>query len=122
MVASSSELDTVNNAEQTTSVETNVNIQSAIDKSLQEEVKSKQHVLENRTQHLLRRLRRLQSKNVEVHLHTQLRNFVIQDCDAASVSAGAITAMQHTLRERGTDMQKSWADVTSQTSTFTHDV
>lgn len=76
MVASSSELDTVNNAEQTTSVETNVNIQSAIDKSLQEQVKSKQHVLENRTQHLLRRLRRLQSKNVEVHLHTQLRNFV----------------------------------------------
>ena len=40
----------------------------------------------------------------------------IQDCVDASVRAGAITAMQHTLNARGPDMQLVMADVTLLTS------
>lgn len=109
MVASSSELDTLNSAEEESNVETKVKIPSAIDVNLQEELKSKQHALERRTQHLLRRLRRLQSKGVEAHLHSQLRSFVDYQRKNLQIVAKTIknTASSNNVAEVKTELFSS---------------
>lgn len=105
MVASSSEVDAVS----TTEVHNmDTDIQSPIDSNLKEEVKKKQHTLERRTEHLLRRLRRLQSKGVESHLHSQLRNFVgYQHKNLQTVAKSIKSSTSNNLNEIKTELFNS---------------
>lgn len=75
MVASSSDLVSAS-CSKDADLDTELPFHSAVDLNLKEEVKKKQHVLERRTEQLLRRLRRLQAKSMERHLHSQVKNFV----------------------------------------------
>ncbi|XP_076091477.1 KAT8 regulatory NSL complex subunit 1-like isoform X2 [Mytilus galloprovincialis] len=105
MVASSSEVDAVSTTE-VPNMDTD--IQSPIDSNLKEEVKKKQHTLERRTEHLLRRLRRLQSKGVESHLHSQLRNFVgYQHKNLQTVAKSIKSSTSNNLNEIKTELFNS---------------
>ncbi|XP_052092973.1 KAT8 regulatory NSL complex subunit 1-like isoform X1 [Mytilus californianus] len=107
MVASSSEVDAVSTTE-VSNMDMDTDIQSPIDSNLKEEVKKKQHTLERRTQHLLRRLRRLQSRGVESHLHSQLRNFVgFQHKNLQTVAKSIKSSTSNNLNEIKTELFNS---------------
>ncbi|XP_063424669.1 KAT8 regulatory NSL complex subunit 1-like isoform X2 [Mytilus trossulus] len=107
MVASSSEVDAVSTTE-VPNMDMDTDTQSPIDSNLKEEVKKKQHTLERRTEHLLRRLRRLQSKGVESHLHSQLRNFVgYQHKNLQTVAKSIKSSTSNNLNEIKTELFNS---------------
>lgn len=59
----------------TDSLETNLPVPSLVS-DLNDEINKKQHLLERRTQHLLRRLRRMQGRQLDGHIRNQLGGFV----------------------------------------------
>lgn len=75
MVASSSDLVSAS-CSKDEEIDSELPFQNAVDLNLKEEVKKKQHALERRAEQLFRRLRRLQAKSMESHLHSQVKNFV----------------------------------------------